>query len=81
VTDSETLVLMLALQNDPHLRYRTVYTTVRSEAAWSILNRLREQGAVEHVGYDHWRITERGRIAIGLAMAKDSKLAKLASKG
>jgi hypothetical protein len=73
---SETFVLLLALKADGRLRYRDVYAAVRGERAWSILNGLRKGGALSHPAYDHWEITEKGRIAAALAIHKDRKLAE-----
>lgn len=75
MTANQTFVLMLALQADGPLRYQTVYDAVKGERAWSILNSLKQAGALEHPAYNHWQITEKGRIAAALAMAKDQKLA------
>lgn len=75
MTNNETIVLLLALKADGRLRYRTVYQAMRGERAWSILSNLRSQGALEHRGYDHWQITEKGRIAAALLMAKNPRLA------
>ena len=77
MTTNETFVLMLALIANDRLQYRTVYDAVHGEQAWTILNKLRKQGALEHVRYDHWKITEKGRIAIALAMTKDKRLAQI----
>ena len=77
MTTNETFVLMLALIADQRLRYRTVYKAVHGEQAWSILNKLHKQCAIDHVRYDYWQITEKGRIAIALAMSKDKGLAGL----
>lgn len=75
MTMNETFVLMLALAAGDRLRYRDVYAAVRGERAWAILDSLRKAGVLDHPSYDHWRITEKGRIAAALAMHKDSKLA------
>lgn len=72
---NETFVLLLALKADGPLRYREVYAAVHGERAWSILNALHKAGALDHPAYNHWQITEKGRIAAALAMSKDSKLA------
>lgn len=74
MTISETVVLLMALKVDGPLRYREVYK-VKHESAWAILNSLRNQGALEHPAYDRWQITEKGRIAAALAMAKNRALA------
>lgn len=75
MTRDETLVLMLALAEDGEpLRYRTVQGTLGGEP-WRILRGLADQGALRHAGYNDWRITEKGRIAAALAMAKDPELA------
>ena len=76
MTVNETFVLMLALQADDRLRYWTVYQACHGERAHGLLVALERQGALEHVRYDHWRITEKGRIAAALAMHKDPKLAE-----
>jgi hypothetical protein len=75
MTANETFVLMMALADGP-LRYRDVYAAVRGERAWAILNSLHKAGALEHPAYNHWQITEKGRIAAALAMHKDAKLAR-----
>ncbi len=75
MTNNETIVLLLALKVDGPLRYATVYHAMGGERAWSILRRLRHAGALDHPGYNHWQITEKGRIAAALAMAKNSRLA------
>jgi len=76
MTVNETFVLMMALQANGRLRYRDVCAAMPPYAEpWGILNSLRRQGAVEHPRYDHWEITEKGRIAAALALHKDPKLA------
>lgn len=77
MTVNETFVLMLALQADDRLQIGAVASAMHGTAdnAWPVLNSLRRQGAIEHVRYDHWRITEKGRIAAALAMHQDPKLA------
>lgn len=75
MTANETVVLMLALQADPHpLRYSVAYRAVRGERAQALMNTLRKKGALEHPRYDNWYLTEKGRIAAALARAKDPKL-------
>lgn len=76
MTVNETFVLMLALIADGRLRYRDVTQAMpRGYEPWRILDSLKNDGALEHLGYDHWQITEKGRIAIALAMHKDPALA------
>lgn len=75
MTKDEICVLMLALAEDGHpLRYKAVFA-IMGERCLNILNNLKRQGAVDHAGYNDWRITEKGRIAAALAMAKDPELA------
>ncbi len=45
------------------------------EAARKVLNRLKDQKGVTHT-YGKWELTERGRIALGIAAGKDPKLAR-----
>lgn len=74
LTPNETFVLMLALKADGDLPYDEVYRAVGGERAWHILNSLKKDGALDHPGYNRWRITEKGRIAAALLLAKDEKL-------
>lgn len=74
MTRDETLVLVTAALADRPLRYRDVVHVLGGEP-WSKMKSLRDQGALEHLGYDRWLITEKGRIAAALAMAKDPDLA------
>jgi hypothetical protein len=76
MTKNETIVLLLALKVNGRLRYRAVYYAMGGERAWSILNGLRNAGALDHPAYDHWEITEKGRIAAALLLAKDARLAE-----
>lgn len=73
MTGDETAVLMLALRPSAKL-YKAAFR-VFGERAYYVLKSLERQGAIEHVGYNDWRITEKGRIAAALAMAKDPELA------
>lgn len=57
-------------------RYRDACDLLGGEP-WHILNTLRLVGAIEHPAYDRWVITEKGRIAVALAMAKDPELSNL----
>jgi Mn-dependent DtxR family transcriptional regulator len=75
MTENQTTILMLALQNSGRLHYRAAYD-IMGENAWAVLNTLKLAGAVDHPGYDDWRLTERGRIAAALAMHKDRNLAR-----
>ncbi len=75
MNNNETILLLLALKAGERLRWRHAYQALRGEHAWAVLNSLRNSGAIEHVGYDHWRITEKGRLAAGLAMGKNKALA------
>lgn len=77
MTEDEATILRLALACDEGglpLRWRTVRDLL-GERGWSVLDRLKKQGAMEHPGYDHWRITEKGRIAIALQTAADHRKA------
>lgn len=76
MSDNETIVLLLALKADGPLRYADVFKAMRGERAWSILNSLKGQGALDHPAYNHWQITEKGRIAAALAMSKNPRLAE-----
>lgn len=76
INKNETMILLMALKADQRLRWRHAYMALRGEHAWAVLNRLRSAGAIEHVGYDHWRITEKGRIAAALVMSKNPALAQ-----
>jgi len=78
LTRDETLILVLAARADRPLRYRDVYHVVGGEP-WSKLNSLKVEGALTHLGYDRWEITEKGRIAAALALTKDPELAKAVS--
>jgi hypothetical protein len=76
LTVNETFVLMLALKaGSGPLRYQVVYEAV-GERAWTILNKLRRHGAIKHLRYNQWKITEKGLVAAALAMRKDPKLAE-----
>lgn len=75
ITRDEIAVLMLALAADGQsLRYKAAYA-IMGERCLKILNSLKVQGALDHAGYNDWRITEKGRIAAALAMHKDPDLA------
>lgn len=75
MTTNETFVLMLALNAGHRLRYRDVTSAMPGEP-WRLLNNLRKQGVLAHLRYDHWQITEKGRLAAAMAMHKDPKLAR-----
>jgi hypothetical protein len=66
----EISILLLAARADRPLRYRDVVHVLGGEP-WSRLNSLKMQGGLDHLGYDRWVITEKGRIAAALAMHKD----------
>ncbi len=78
LTDNEARVLALAARADRPLRYRDVVHVLGGEP-WALLNSLKQQGGLAHLGYDRWEITEKGRIAAALALAKDPELARAVS--
>ena len=74
MTPDEATILRAALavadSGLVRLRYHTVYAIMGERRAYRALKSLRDQGALEHPGYNDWRITEKGRIAIALVNAK-----------
>lgn len=83
LTNDEKLALVLLLRHGPcstydmaaHLKCgkRTVYHERGYNIALELLNGLKVGSAVHH-GYGRWEITEKGRIAAALVMAKEPKL-------
>lgn len=78
LTRDETLILVLAATGTGRLAYRDVCAVIGGEP-WSKLNSLKNAGALAHHRYNHWEITEKGRIAAALALTKDPKLAEAVS--
>lgn len=72
LTGTELQILRMAIESDP-LPYQKIYELVGGERAWTLLNGLKKQGALDHPGYNRWRITEKGRIALALAQTQDSR--------
>lgn len=69
MTADDVEVLRLALQHSP-LRWGTVFAALGERRATAALKRLKDAGGLDHVAYNHYRITEKGRIAIALINAK-----------
>ena len=67
-------VLELAVQHHDWLRYRHVYRALGERRATASLARLKTAGALQHPGYNRYIITEKGRIALALAKAKENRL-------
>jgi hypothetical protein len=77
VTADEITVLRLALACDGEglpLRYHTIYSLMGEGRSYRALKHLRDTGALEHPGYNDWRITEKGRIAIALVNARPNSV-------
>lgn len=76
MTPDESLTLMMALVADGPLRSRDIarglYCT--PTRALRIANSLLATQALSHPRYNHWVITEKGRIACALLMVKDPSL-------
>jgi len=70
LTPRQVTILEAALAAEPEpLTWRLAGALGHSEGAWTILNSLKKAGCVEHQGYNAWRITEKGRIAVALHRA------------
>jgi Mn-dependent DtxR family transcriptional regulator len=70
LTADEVEVLRLALRDDPHLRWTTVHARLGERRATAALRKLKDAGGIHHVTYNHYRITEKGRIGLALVSAK-----------
>lgn len=66
----DIVVLRLALEAGDWLRWNTVYRALGERRATAALNRLKIGGALNHPGYNRYIITEKGKIALALAIAK-----------
>lgn len=69
----DVTVLELALAAGDWLRWNTVYRAVGERRATATLSRLKAHGALQHPGYNRYIITEKGRIALALAKAKEKR--------
>ena len=70
LTPRQVTVLEAALAAEPEpLTWSQAVDLGHGESAWAILDSLKRAGCMEHQGYNAWRITEKGRIAVALYRA------------
>lgn len=73
MTDTDKAILTMAVARDGNLGFADVYggLGIDPDSAWRHLDRLRNLGALVHVRYNLWTITDSGRVAAAIGTAKE----------
>ena len=71
MTFPEAQILARGIAGPMRFREAKAAAGLDPDRTYEVLHRLWRLRVIEHVRYDHWAVTERGRIAIALHRAKE----------